>query len=136
MRADTTSCSWRRRPGQRGRMCQGSPAGALGLKAELAQLCHQAVAMIALDLDHPVLERAACAAKFLQPGCELLEVRLIPRNAADHGDALAAAPCDFAPHTHPSGARSHGGRGFMSARTGALERRTAQHYAAVGRSGF
>ena len=44
-------------------MCQGSPAGALGLTAELAQLRHQAVAMIALDLDHPVLDRAACAAK-------------------------------------------------------------------------
>src|SRR5207244_12959048 len=66
-----------------------SAAGALRGEAQSAQLRHEPLAMLALDLDDALLDAAACAAKPLQPRRELRELRLIERHSADHRALLA-----------------------------------------------
>ena len=51
--------------------------------------------MIALNLDHTVLGRAAGAAQFLQSARQLREPRSIQGQPADHRYALARAPGDL-----------------------------------------
>jgi len=109
--------------------------GALRLKAELAQFRHQAIAVIALDLDYAVLHRTARTAQFLQPRRQLLKLRLIARQPADHGHTLAATACDLAADAHPSITGRH--RRLMSGSTlRSLERRAAQHDTTEGVSGL
>src|SRR5215470_12647028 len=57
-----------------GRLRNASATGAFGLKAELAELGDQAVAMVALDLDAALLDGATGAAELLQPCSELIEL--------------------------------------------------------------
>src|SRR5690606_14429647 len=80
-------------------------AGALGLEAALDQLLDQPVAMVALDLDATVVDRAARAALLLQLGGE--RGQLVGRQAepADHRDALALAALRFAADPHDAIAR-------------------------------
>jgi hypothetical protein len=84
-------------------------AGAPGAISELLQLRHQAVTMIALDLDYGPLYGAAGATEFLQARRQIRELGCAQWQAGYHRDGLAAAARDLAPDAHPPGGR---GRGF------------------------
>jgi hypothetical protein len=75
-------------------------AGTPRFKPELAQLGHQAVAVLALDLDHAMLHGAAGTAQSLQPRRELLELRRVDVQPTDDRDHLPTAACDLAADTH------------------------------------
>src|SRR5690606_7462495 len=60
----------------------------------------QAVAMIALDFDDTVLDRASGAAQLLEPAAELLQVLVRQGHAAYQRHSLALAPLGFATDTH------------------------------------
>src|SRR5215831_4600484 len=79
---------------------EASAARALGFEAEPAQLGDQPIAVLALDLDAAVLHGTAGPAQALQPRGELLELHLIQRQSAHHGDTLASTPGNFPPDTH------------------------------------
>src|SRR5271154_5522351 len=93
------------------RMPRQSTSGALGVVSELRQLRHQAITMIALDLDVAVFYRAAGATGLFQARREFLERRARQRQTGDDRDALAASTGDFAPDPDLRGAgfRCRGG---------------------------
>src|ERR1700680_4635895 len=68
--------------------CPASAAGTARLVAKLAQLGHQPVAVLTLDLDDAVPGAATRAAEFLQPRRQLGERLLTEGQAADHRHAL------------------------------------------------
>src|SRR6266436_365167 len=90
-----------------------SAAGALRGEAQSAELRHEPLAMLALDLDDAVLDAAARAAKPLQPRRELGELRLIERQSADHRDRLATAAGNLTADHHARRARPRARRAVL-----------------------
>ena len=83
-----------------------SAAGQHDVVAGLAQHGHDHVAVVALQLDHAVLGRAADAAALLQPARELAQAGVVERDAAHRRHRLAAPPGHLAAHLHaPAGRR-------------------------------
>src|SRR3954453_21375573 len=56
------------------------------------ELAHHDFAVVALELDHAVLGRAADAAALLQPPGELAHARVVEWEVVNGGDRLASAP--------------------------------------------
>src|SRR5690606_20280517 len=77
-----------------------SAAGALGFEAPLRQLLHQFVAVVALDFNATILDRAARAALFLQLRGERGELVFGQPEAGDDGHALAFAALSLATDAH------------------------------------
>jgi hypothetical protein len=69
----------------------------------------ETLAMVALDLDHPVLEGAARAAEPLHLGGAGLEGGPALRQPADHGDRLAVAAAAVTEETDDTVPRRRGG---------------------------
>src|SRR5690349_18850691 len=59
--------------------------------AQLLELFDQSVAVVALDLDHAVLHRAASAALLLERAAQFFELRARQRHALDGAHAFATA---------------------------------------------
>ena len=93
---------------------RGSTAGALGLEAALGEFLHQPVAVIALNLDAAVFDRAARAATFLQLGRQRFELVGGQAEAADHSDALALAALGFAADAHHAVGSDFARRAFFA----------------------
>ena len=77
-----------------------SPAGELHTIAEHAQPRGNSLAMVALDLDDAVLERAAGAAQALELHQASIEAGAPLRKATDHGYRLAPAVTSLAEDPH------------------------------------
>src|SRR6185295_9828106 len=67
---------------------------------ELFELRPQALAVIALDLEHHALARAPRAAMLLEHLEQRVELALAAREAGDRGDGLAAVPLRGALHAN------------------------------------
>src|SRR5665213_3287019 len=98
--------------------CRGSGlavsvTGAFGVITELDQLLDQTVAVIALDLDDPVPDRAARAAQFLKPGTEHVELLGRQRQSGDDGNTFAAAPGGLTSDAHARLAGARAGHGSI-----------------------
>ncbi len=85
-----------------------SAARALDLVALGLQGGHHALDVIALDLDHPILDRAARAASGLELLAQHDERAGVQQHAFDHGHRLATATLGFARHAHRAIALRHG----------------------------
>src|SRR5258705_11572088 len=79
---------------------RGAPARAFHRVALRLELADHDVAVIALDLDHAILHRAAGSAAPLQRARELAQRAFVAGNAVDRRDRLAAPPRDLALHAH------------------------------------
>src|SRR4051812_510086 len=79
-------------------------AGEHGVEAVGAEDFHDDVALIALELDHTVLGRAADAAALLQAARQRTQLRLVERHPGDGRDRLAAPPSGLAADLHPAAA--------------------------------
>jgi dolichol-phosphate mannosyltransferase len=78
--------------------CWRLAAGALHGEAACLQQGDHLVAVVALDLDHALLGRAAAAAAPLELACQLAQRGGVERHALDRGHGLPAASLHLAPH--------------------------------------
>src|ERR1700677_2748248 len=84
----------------RRRPAAASAAGFFRRPAELYKGRNDAIAVIALHLDHAIAHRAAGAAALLQLRGERLDIRRRERQSRDRGDALARTALGLAAHAH------------------------------------
>src|SRR5215213_533830 len=87
-----------------------SAAGQDDVEAVGAQHVDDDLAMVALKLDHAVLDRAADAAALLQPAGQRTQPGVVERDAGDRRHRLAAAPGHLAPDLGPAAGGSRGRR--------------------------
>src|SRR5690606_18563510 len=97
-------CRWSRATGR-------SAAGALDPVTECCQGGDHGVAVVALNLDHPLAQVAAGRAPLLELFGELTQGRLCQQQAGDGGDGLAATAGGLAAHPGDAVAGLWGGGG-------------------------
>ena len=118
----------RGRPDRGGR----SAAGEHHVVALAAQHLDDHVAVVALQLDHAVLGRAADAAALLQLPGQLAQAGVVERHAGHGRDRLAAPPGHLAAHLHAAAARGLGPAHVRRARLAQVAVRGRVDDAAVG----